>query len=1143
MTEPDPDVARLAAIDRELTSLVDQMEAARTQYVQATQLWYTRRADRDQLARLIAQRPPTDATARPASAGAAPDRPGPAAPSRSPADVSGHTVQNLLFVVGGLLVVVAAIAFRVFAWASVGAAGRAVVLALLTIAMLAVPFVARRRGLHASAETFGIVGLALLLVDGVGAHSMNLLGVGRFGLTHYLGWLCAGVALVAVGYGVAARLYGSRYVALALYLPVFSLLLGGGSPARWSLVCSLTALGLLAVEYAAGPDQAGPGRAPEAGTNKPRADGEPDDSEVAGGESGQRRVLPWWRGLADRPLAVVALSLAAMVTAIAVLATADVARPLAPLAMAVAAVLTAACGHRAIGLAPSQNWLRTAAGTLATIEVAVAVAAGLHRYASAPLLVAYPAVALAVAAGATLLPERTWPRLGPRIGAAIYSGATALTCVFMLLVAASVYLIRVAPYWHTALSGFAADIQVYDWTLPVGLACVAGAIAILTGRMAPIPLASGLVAVAVALPGSVPLAWWAPPVVDGLVLVAFLLIIVFVRDRVARAAAAVANGVVGLHALLAALIRPGTTGATLAAFAVLGVTHAAIGIRRGRVSQIIGGAGLAIALVCVPGAAVSFASVAHPVTVVLRVAAVSAAAVLAATVAVGRWWRPLRWYALAAVTFVAVVLGASAPYASISDPAILYAAGAMLAIALAPLCVRITGWPAMLTASAGALLVPAVAVRAVPSAATVLFLPYEWLAHTWTGRPRGVGLAAVHGWHLDYVDVATLALITLSIGVLGPLRRALPVPAVVTVLVAFVAAGVPWPWVPMVSLVLGLSATLGAALGRPPVWSRTFGQRANLAVAGMLATGAGLAGTLPLKATTLAAVGLSLVAFAAIGAAGRGTGVRARGWVRTAAALAALAYVAARAAGIGNSMAAFAVLGGAAAVLVGSAVLYDRRRVESAALLAAAHAAALVAVILAGGAWRSALVCALWGVVVGGRALWPGLPARPRFVQTSAAIGLELVAWWLLLGLSPRPVDWYTLPAALTLLAIGWIAVRYRPGLRSWPAYGPALVAAFLPSSVPLLGAEASVTRRLALGGAALAVLIAGSLLRMQAPTVIGAVIVVLVALHELVLLWQMIPAWIPLSVAGLLVLAIAMTYERRRRDVVRLRSYVGRMS
>ena len=43
-------------------------------------------------------------------------------------------------------------------------------------------------------------------------------------------------------------------------------------------------------------------------------------------------------------------------------------------------------------------------------------------------------------------------------------------------------------------------------------------------------------------------------------------------------------------------------------------------------------------------------------------------------------------------------------------------------------------------------------------------------------------------------------------------------------------------------------------------------------------------------------------------------------------------------------------------------------------------------------------------------------------------------------------------------------------------------------------------------------------------------------------LLWDRLPRWVPLAVAGVLLVAVAMRYERRRRDLGRLREAVGRM-
>ena len=108
MSQPDPDVLRLAAIDRELTSLVAQMEAARTQYVQATQLWYVKRAERDRLAAYLAAKV-TETMTVGVPSGPVADTAGRTLPAADKTDVSHRTVQNLLFAVGGLLVVVAAV--------------------------------------------------------------------------------------------------------------------------------------------------------------------------------------------------------------------------------------------------------------------------------------------------------------------------------------------------------------------------------------------------------------------------------------------------------------------------------------------------------------------------------------------------------------------------------------------------------------------------------------------------------------------------------------------------------------------------------------------------------------------------------------------------------------------------------------------------------------------------------------------------------------------------------------------------------------------------------------------------------------------------------------------------------------------------
>jgi len=60
---------------------------------------------------------------------------------------------------------------------------------------------------------------------------------------------------------------------------------------------------------------------------------------------------------------------------------------------------------------------------------------------------------------------------------------------------------------------------------------------------------------------------------------------------------------------------------------------------------------------------------------------------------------------------------------------------------------------------------------------------------------------------------------------------------------------------------------------------------------------------------------------------------------------------------------------------------------------------------------------------------------------------------------------------------------------------------------------------------------------------VAGGGTLAVVALHELGLVWELIPRWIPLAAGGLLLVLLAATLESRRRDLARFRHAIGRMS
>jgi hypothetical protein len=474
------------------------------------------------------------------------------------------------------------------------------------------------------------------------------------------------------------------------------------------------------------------------------------------------------------------------------------------------------------------------------------------------------------------------------------------------------------------------------------------------------------------------------------------------------------------------------------------------------------------------------------------------------------------------------------------------------------------GWAAAAAILPGVVLI----VSCLPSVLTVLAAPYGWLVRVWAGRPVGTGLDRVGidpagvgvvsgaaAAALLMVAVATAIVVHAGFG-----RRPAPgtpdawradagraaawaaLPAVAVALpVALAAAGAPWPTVPAVTLAVGLAVALAVALVRPS------GRGTSVLLAMAAATvGAGLAGMLPTPAATLAGLGAVAIAGATAGTAGRELTGRLVGWLVAVGAGIAFAYTAGRAADLSLPDTALGVLAAAAVALAFGSYLAGRRRVEGVAVQAAAHAGATLALLLTVGSARyAAAVCTLWGVVIGVRALRPGERAGRRRILVVAAAGAELSGWWLLVAAERVSlIEAYTLPAAAVALLAGWLALRSRPELTSWVAYGPALAAALLPTLASVLvGDDGQLLRRLLLGVGALAVVLLGAATRLQAPVVVGGVVLLAVALHELALVWELVPRWIPLAAVGLLLVGLAMTLERRRRDLARVRSAVGRMS
>ncbi|MGW0845171.1 SCO7613 C-terminal domain-containing membrane protein [Streptomyces sp. NPDC002787] len=121
-----------------------------------------------------------------------------APPVRRP-EASAPSVQNVLLILGGVLLTVAAIAFTLVSWGNLGIAGRALVLGAVTLAALGAPVPLLRHGLRSTAEAVAALGLALTVLDGYALHEVAFAGADGTG---YAAVAAAVLAAVWAAYGL-----------------------------------------------------------------------------------------------------------------------------------------------------------------------------------------------------------------------------------------------------------------------------------------------------------------------------------------------------------------------------------------------------------------------------------------------------------------------------------------------------------------------------------------------------------------------------------------------------------------------------------------------------------------------------------------------------------------------------------------------------------------------------------------------------------------------------------------------------------------------------------------------------------------------------------------------------------------------------
>ncbi|QKW17466.1 hypothetical protein HUT12_27075 [Verrucosispora sp. NA02020] len=1026
------------------------------------------------------------------------------------AEASTKTVQNLLFVLGGLLLGTAATVFTAVAWASVGVPGRALILLAITALMLTVPFVARWRRLYSTAETFAAVGLLLVVLDGYAAWTVDLFGVSSWPGSRYAGLVAVVATGVAAGYALISRLTVPWFAALLAAQPVVPLLAAETRPgaAGWAVAFVGVALVDLAVIVAL-----------------------------------RRRTVVAGEGATTTPGPRFAGQMAAWVGyAVAVLFAAGCA--LAPLLVGEAGGSTVLAGGPmllvALTLLGASLWAggptgRALAGAFLVPVLAGAVLRPIAEVEPSVWLLAGGLLAVALVGALGLLPA-SW-RPGPRAGTMLVVAGVGLLVTLTTLVTAAMAVGRSVPPWRGAAAGETFDL---GWQLAVTVALVAVAVGWLlprTARPAVAAVGVGLAALAV------PLSWAAPwPALVALDLpVGAALVLVAVARPATRSVLPVAAALTGVallgHGLLVGLAAPAGAGAACAVILAVGVGAAVLGRRGSVVQRAVGGVGAALAVLVVPaGAAIALIGAGATPWWQARAALAALALPVVVLLVVRRLWSDLHPYASAGLAVAALLTGLAPLTVPADERLAVYAAVAALLLAVSVVRSR----PPIPALVAGVWLAVAAVLAALPVTVVALVAPYGPPPVPWSGVPSTVAAPGALP-----VGVALTVLALAAALATWPAHRAGRGRTVAVLLpfvaaagpVLLVAAAAPWPLVPATALLGGVAALLVTALrGRS---GALLG--AGLPV-GLVLTGAGLLNLQATRAGTLAGLGLLVVAATVVGVAARTVAVRLVGWLVAIAAATGLAITSPLAGGLPLRVAGFTVLGVAVLVLALAVALSAVRSV----LDVTAQAVALVAVLLTVGSGRyAATICVLWGVAVGVRLLRRGESTGRRWVFATVAGGSELLAIWLLLRSGEvRVVEAYTVPAAVLALVFGAVAMRTRPGLKSWLALGPGLVALLLPSLGTLLfDADDQPWRRLLLGVAALAVTLLGAVRRWQAPVVLGGLTLARLALHEAGRSWDLLPRWVFLAVAGLALIGLAATYERRRRDLGRLRDAMGRMS
>ena len=163
---------------------------------------------------------------------------------------------------------------------------------------------------------------------------------------------------------------------------------------------------------------------------------------------------------------------------------------------------------------------------------------------------------------------------------------------------------------------------------------------------------------------------------------------------------------------------------------------------------------------------------------------------------------------------------------------------------------------------------------------------------------------------------------------------------------------------------------------------------------------------------------------------------------------------------------------------------------------------------------------------------------RVPFTQFVAWLALAYASVAVVVGIvagALDPLEIGTIPLALALIATGAVRMISDPDARSWPWLGPGVAVLLVPSVLATID-DGPLWRLVGIGVVGITIVVIGAVRRLQAPFLIGAVVVLVHVLAtfapQIRAVYEFFPWWLWLAVGGIVLIALAARYERRIQNV-----------